>query len=351
MDPDSTTTQGVEAPPIKHLPCFACHQVWPSNLIFTVGGRNFCGMCKERAEEEISGKKVERYGIGLGAPDYTKWSIILTVVAAMMIFGLRMYISSGRRAMKDVAAKLEQAATKAEDAAAGEETVQEGSAVEVPAESWAAQPPEQWPQIMLTNLADLHRRDPLEGASGVLVRGESGALYGVTVSHLLGALAPAGRDIAPASLKTYLKGWTFHRRDDEEAAITFRGVHDELFTRRFQSLDLLVLTKPENADSTPATSLRVASASRRPGDAVFVVGVPYDSPTQKQQVYACTVDAMSKDGITVSTTDNFDPSGFSGAPIVDKSGHLIGLVRGGSKADGKQTITGINARRFAALIK
>lgn len=332
-------------------------------MLFAIGGRRVCGLCRERAVSDVEGKIPRPYQLGVGAPDFMRVTILLTVLAVVIVLGMRIFMSEVRReSLKVVAHQIEKAQTKAEEpeprladnsGAADEPAAPEETSTLMP-EPWAAAPPSEWPRITLTNLVNLQRRESLAGGSAVLLTGESGALYGVTASHLLGELDTSRRDIAPTKLKVFLKDWTLHLADNPQAAIAFRDVNEEVFTKRFQGIDLLILTKPDALTPLPATALRAERIRARAGEDAFIVGVSSDDPQQRQQVFPCKVKSSGRaatDGLSVSISATFNPDGFSGAPIVNARGHLIGILTRGRKSGDEWTIFAVSARSFAVLIE
>lgn len=89
------------------------------------------------------------------------------------------------------------------------------------------------------------------------------------------------------------------------------------------------------------------------GDVAYIVAVSADDPARKQQVFRCTVavnEEPEAESVVVTSLIISDPTGFSGAPVVNASGHLLGIIRTGRTEGEKWRITTVNARKFAPLI-
>ncbi len=193
-----------------------------------------------------------------------------------------------------------------------------------PAEAWASLPPNRWPQLVLTNRATFRGHSDLTGASAFLVRMPRGGpvLVG-TAKHLIG---PAGGVEPPVGLAAFnadLLGWDVYPRTRETQAIAAGRL--AMTINRERGHDWLLLSLADGPAALPSVPLTPRYAPAAVGERVFLVGVPYDDPAAAQHVYAGTVTARPLRGyFTYTFTPPVHIAGFSGAPIVDAHGLLLG---------------------------
>ena len=193
----------------------------------------------------------------------------------------------------------------------------------LPPEPWAALPHEQWPQIVLTNWAKFKGHTPLHGASGFLLRNESGEVLAATAKHLLGENGGVEPEVTLADLEGSIDLWVMHPRTLPEHGIRLLG--SASLTQAPPNNDWLLLRV--EGPPTHATPLRIRRTPVKVGERVHLVGVSYAEPTVAQKVYSGVVTARGyQDRFRYDITPHVDIVGFSGAPIVDDAGLLVGVM-------------------------
>lgn len=198
-------------------------------------------------------------------------------------------------------------------------------AADPPAESWAAQPPAQWPQLVLTNATKFKGHSPLNGASSFLVRSADGRVLAATALHLIGPNGGVEPTIAPEELPAALVSWDMFPRTKPKSAIAISGLGCKLPLKK--NVDWLILTVAGNGANLPATPLAMRSRPVTVGENVFLVGVPYSEPDRVQNVYQGRVTARAfGDRFRYTVAPPVDIRGFSGAPILDEHGLVVGVM-------------------------
>lgn len=89
---------------------------------------------------------------------------------------------------------------------------------------------------------------------------------------------------------------------------------------------LLLAIKPSDRP-LPATPLKVRPDCISVGERVYLIGCPYSEEACKQNVYPGTV--VERGNVAFFRYELETPvdiRGFSGAPIVDTNGHLVGVM-------------------------
>ncbi|MDR3401483.1 MAG: serine protease [Chthoniobacter sp.] len=196
---------------------------------------------------------------------------------------------------------------------------------EPPPESWAALPPAQWPQLVLTNAAQFNGHTPLNGASSFLIRGGHGQILGATARHLLGENGGVAPTVEPARLETDLVSWRMFPRTKAGESVMVAGLASDPKPPR--NLDWLLLALAKNAGKLPSYPLSLRSAPVAIGEEIFLVGVPYAEPNRAQNVYHGRVTARGfSDRFRYNVEPPVDIRGFSGAPILDRSGRVVGVM-------------------------
>lgn len=192
-----------------------------------------------------------------------------------------------------------------------------------PTNEWIRLPASRWPQLVLTNEASFQGHSPLHGASAFLMRMPGGEIVVGTAKHLI--KKPGGVDppIPLAELDRILISWRVFPRTMENQAVAAKGV-DERTNGEVQH-DWLLLRINGTPAKLPSTPLVPRPDSVKVGETVYLVGVAYSDRQSAQNVYKGVVTARPKDHYF---TYEFDPpvhiAGFSGAPIVDENGLLVG---------------------------
>jgi hypothetical protein len=192
-----------------------------------------------------------------------------------------------------------------------------------PAADWSRLPPESWPQIVLTNDATFEGHTPLHGASAFLVRMPDGEILAGTAKHLVKAAGGVNPPIPLADLDRVLTNWKLFARTKDDTFIEAKGVAEK--TGGETRHDWLLLHLLNNPKQLPATPLIPRTDPVKVGEKVFLIGVPYTDRKSPQHVYQCVVTA--RPGTNYFIYDLKPPihiSGFSGAPIVDANGLLVG---------------------------
>jgi S1-C subfamily serine protease len=191
-------------------------------------------------------------------------------------------------------------------------------------ELWATKPHSEWPQLVLTNDAQFNDHTALQGASAFLVRADDGRVLAATASHLIGAAGGVEPQIAIAELDQAIRRWTMFPRTMRDREVEVGGIAaDDLDA---PDLDWLVLTIKNAPSSLPATPLKIRSEPAQIEEEVLLVGCPYSERRCVQNVYAGKITARQDDRFRYDIAPPVDIHGFSGAPIVDRNGYLVGVM-------------------------
>ncbi|MDB5295457.1 MAG: hypothetical protein JWO31_1440 [Phycisphaerales bacterium] len=192
-----------------------------------------------------------------------------------------------------------------------------------PAEAWAKLPPARWPQLVLTNEATFNGHAPLHGASAFLVRMPGGVVAVGTAKHLIGEAGGVEPPVTLADLDQALTGWRAFPRTRPKAAVEAKG---RAVTPNGEGRhDWLLLNLSDPKAALPATPLVPRLRPAAVGETVYLVGVSYADRGAVQNVYKGTVTARpSKHYFEYEFAPPVRIAGFSGAPIVDADGLLVG---------------------------
>jgi len=203
-------------------------------------------------------------------------------------------------------------------------------------------------QILLTNSAQFTGNRALEGGSGFLIK-YNNLNYAVTARHLLGEDGGVAPEVKPNALAKSLLKWEMAPRVVINAAretvklnaagLNFsKSVNDILLLNvASDTFDLSVLTP--NFD-LPAV-----------GEALFLVGCPYSETGCRQNFYAvkfAKYDAAEA-ALICEISSKVEMSGFSGAPLINVRGEVVGVLVSGSEADGKTYVIATHIKEIQKI--
>lgn len=208
----------------------------------------------------------------------------------------------------------------------GEVPVQEGLPERVEAPAWITKPHDRWPQMVLTNRAEFAGHSSLGGASGFLARNSRGDVFYATAKHLLGVNGSVQPEIAEQRLDGVLKSWIVFPRTKESEGVELAGLAGS--AANDQGSDWLLLRLKDSKSSTrPAEPLRLRKDPVKVGEKVFLIGVPYAENDRAQNVYLGKVTTRELgDRFRYDLDPPVDLRGFSGAPIIDVRGQVVGVM-------------------------
>jgi Trypsin-like peptidase domain len=192
------------------------------------------------------------------------------------------------------------------------------------AEHWASKPPQEWPQLVLTNLAEFNGHTPLHGASAFLLKTQDGRTLAATARHLIGENGGVKPEISVANLNGAIRSWRMYPRTLPDQFVLAEKVGTGGLDN--EKLDWLILTIKDAVKALPATPLQLRREPVQVGEQIFLVGCPYLEEACEQNVYAGKVSARAGDRFRYDIDPPVDIRGFSGAPILDRKGHVVGVM-------------------------
>lgn len=191
-------------------------------------------------------------------------------------------------------------------------------------EPWISEDKSNWPQLVLTNQADFVGHTSLNGASGFLLETDEGTVLAATARHLIGANGGVEPEIAVDRLPKKIKSWRMYPRtlpNDfvEVESLACEGLDND-------ALDWLLLSI-KNTDKLPSRPLCMRRKPVSVGEKIFLLGCPYSEGECKQNVYSGMVTERAySDRFRYDLDPPVDIRGFSGAPIMDVNGLVVGVM-------------------------
>lgn len=180
------------------------------------------------------------------------------------------------------------------------------------------------PQVLLANSAQFKDGQRLDGASAFLVEGADGRRYGVTAKHLLGPDGGIEPRKLPATLNAEVASWKLFARAGSADTVALGPL-----VNAADASDILLFGLAQDRPAYRALAPRFDAPSK--GETVYLIGCPYAEAGCKQNRYPVAVAETSATEYLLQENKEPDLAGFSGCPVVDKDGAVIGLLTGSAK--------------------
>ena len=200
-------------------------------------------------------------------------------------------------------------------------------------QNWITEPFNDAKQVLLTNNAKFKSGGTLKGASAFLMDLD-GKTVAVTVKHLLGEDGGVTPTVLPSKLDKDVITWELYSRQQSKDTLHF----DKVITKNDDpKIDIIAFTIKEKATNYLKLKPRFTVPMRN--EKFYLIGCPYDEKNCKQMKYELPFNFYSKAdeyspvptlGLSMWDYEKVDFSGFSGAPVVDKNGEVIGVLTGKS---------------------
>jgi CBS domain-containing protein len=205
-------------------------------------------------------------------------------------------------------------------AACNGQSSQSKEAAAPPVKNWMAEPFTKSPQVLLANEATFTDGQHVDGASAFLVQ-VGQRQYALTANHLLG---PDG-GIEPAKKRSQVAGelvsWKLFARQGATDTVQLDKLLNAVDS---DSSDALVFSIRGGKSSYHALTPRYDAPAK--GEEVYLIGCPYAEADCTQNRYPVRVEDASETEYLVEQGESPTLSGFSGCPVVDKQGRVIGLL-------------------------
>lgn len=184
-------------------------------------------------------------------------------------------------------------------------------------------------QILLTNsyqVNDSYGR----GASSFLILGEADTLL-CTAKHLLGSDMGIRPEVKPSAFDEALKYWYVFPRNDKitDDSLTIRSI----VTQEQNEKDIILL-KGDFSKKHHIQPLRPRFTKLVIGEELYLIGCEYRDTDCHQRKYSVIMDSYEGREIVVQPDDELNFSGFSGAPVIDKKGFVVGILSAGGEYEG-----------------
>jgi len=185
-------------------------------------------------------------------------------------------------------------------------------------------------QILLTNEYQLNKSYSY-GASSFLIKAKGDTLL-CTAKHLLGDAMGISPEIKTNKFNSSLKFWKAYPRND---LITNDTISiSKLVTEKQNNSDIILLDcQIEKGNAIMPLTPRLSKPLK--GERFELIGCEYSDSDCHQRRYFATMDSWEGGQILLKSEVDFTPSGFSGAPVLDSKGYVIGLLSGGGKFEGE----------------
>lgn len=201
-------------------------------------------------------------------------------------------------------------------------------------------------QVLLTNEAEFKAHSGLSGASAFLVR-YNNEIYAVTARHLLGEAGGVEPEIRPEELSKYLDYWIMYPRVANKLSNDSVSIAAASYKELEANTDLLLLKTEAYQGNLYALEPGFSKLSE--GEQLFILGCPYAEEDCRQNVYP--IKFMGHDQasglMACRLEDRLELSGFSGAPVLNASGQVVGILSASWEENGHQYagVTSIEAIR------
>jgi hypothetical protein len=201
---------------------------------------------------------------------------------------------------------------------------------------WAATSPAQWPQISAANAAEFKGHTHLKAGNGFFIRTRSGQVLAGTARHLLGSDGGVQPTVKLSEFNSALKEWTMTTRTTPPKSARIAGLHGS--PENYGALTDWAVFKvnPDDVANLPTEPLAPRLAAVENGSTVYLVGAGIAGT--KQEVHRATITMATDWRIEAKLDKPIELTGFSGSPIVDSDGNLVGVLtssRAQADKDGK----------------
>lgn len=184
-------------------------------------------------------------------------------------------------------------------------------------------------QILLTNSYEFEQASG-SGASSFLIKAKGDTLL-CTAKHLLGEDMGIEPEIKTTDFNTFLKYWKAFPRHHKISKDTI--IATELVTEEINEIDI-ILQKCKTGTKNNIIALSPRFTKAKTGETFEIIGCEYSDFKCHQSIFSATYDSYEDGQLFVKSKTKFEPTGFSGAPVIDKNGFVIGILTGGGEYEG-----------------
>lgn len=205
-------------------------------------------------------------------------------------------------------------------------------------------------QILLTNYAEFKRNRTLEGASAFLIN-HKGSFFAVTAKHLLGEAGGVEPEVKINELANHLIKWEMSPRVGTSTSKEIVTVNAKNLDYSKSTNDILLLNVTSDTYNFQPLTPNFETPSI--GEEMILIGCPYSETQCKQNSYKATfVEFDDSEALMVlEIKSNTDLRGFSGAPLLNTKGEVVGVLVGGGKSQGQNFVTATHIREIQKIVR
>ena len=179
-------------------------------------------------------------------------------------------------------------------------------------------------QILLTNqysFRDLEK----DGASSFLIASTKDTFL-CTAKHLLSDAMGFIPEILTTEFDTDLNYWKVFPRTDKLSADTVKVQHIINSTYSPKDIILLACSIPQNSK---LQVLQPRLSRVEVGETLYLIGYEYSDTECHQRLYSTKLAAYYEGMLSFSIDSTVNLSDFSGSPILDEKGYIVGVLSSG----------------------
>jgi len=197
-------------------------------------------------------------------------------------------------------------------------------------EEWADKPLSEWPEIVFTN--DIEFKDTTyTGIANSFLVDTGDDTIGITCKHIF--LIFKHEELPVIDLGKNFIRWKAYPKGNEDKYIIFG---DMINKNSVEMVDAFNTLKSRDwllfeVDDIPAgfTPLKIRTKPVQEGEIIYCLGWPYAQKDGSPSLVKMQIFRNAGPYYYINTlTENVDPAGRSGSPVIDANGYLVGIVSG-----------------------